>query len=98
MRLDGKFFGNSRREVNHDRPDSPHFVYLLSGIKDVRRFVSGKHTSRIPMDTTSPFPEKVGSERARRGVEATHLPHLGQLFLLRDIDVRLGDTNGTRLL
>jgi len=31
---------------------------------------------------------------ARWRVEAAHLPHLGQLFLLRHIDVRLGDTNG----
>lgn len=29
-----------------------------------------------------------------KALEATHLPHGGQLFLLRDIDVRRGDTNG----
>ena len=34
------------------------------------------------------------SRTALKGVEATHVPHLGQLFLLRDIDVRLGETNG----
>jgi hypothetical protein len=34
------------------------------------------------------------SATALAGVEATLLPHLGQLFVRRDIDVRLGDTNG----
>jgi hypothetical protein len=41
---------------------------------------------------SGPLLGRVGE--GRKCVEAAHLPHLGQLFVLRDIDVRLGDTNG----